>query len=71
MVFSEYTLYGRIFMCGELNFLTPHAFWNISDFGTKCEKCETINTTLVMRVSFRLSNIAGVIIFVGVITLVL
>jgi hypothetical protein len=21
-----------------------HAFWNISDFGAKCEKCETINT---------------------------
>jgi hypothetical protein len=30
--------------CGELNFLTPHTFWNITDFGTKCEKCETINT---------------------------
>jgi phage FluMu protein Com len=30
--------------CGELNFLTPHAFWNITDFGAKCEKCETINT---------------------------
>jgi hypothetical protein len=30
--------------CGELNFLTPHAFWNISDFGAKCERCETINT---------------------------
>jgi hypothetical protein len=29
---------------GEPNFLTPHAFWNISDFGVKCEKCETINT---------------------------
>jgi hypothetical protein len=29
---------------GEPNFLTPHAFWNISDFGAKCEKCETINT---------------------------
>jgi len=25
--------------CGELNYLTPHAFWNISDFGAKCEKC--------------------------------
>jgi hypothetical protein len=22
--------------CGELNYLTPHAFWNISDFGAKC-----------------------------------
>jgi hypothetical protein len=30
--------------CGTPNFLTPHAFWNISDFGAKCEKCETINT---------------------------
>ncbi|MGB7559636.1 MAG: hypothetical protein WBM37_14080 [Nitrososphaeraceae archaeon] len=29
--------------CGELNYLTPHAFWNITDFGAKCEKCETIN----------------------------
>jgi phage FluMu protein Com len=30
--------------CGELNYLTPHAFWNIADFDAKCEKCETINT---------------------------
>jgi hypothetical protein len=30
--------------CGELNYLTPHAFWNTIDFGAKCEKCETINT---------------------------
>jgi hypothetical protein len=30
--------------CGELNYLTPHAFWNITDFGAKYEKCETINT---------------------------
>jgi hypothetical protein len=35
--------------CGELNYLTPHAFWNITDFGAKCEKCETKNTvTIVM-----------------------
>jgi hypothetical protein len=27
----------------ELNYLTPHASWNISDFGAKSEKCETIN----------------------------
>ena len=34
--------------CGEYRYLTPHAFWNISDFGAKCEKCGTINTiTLV------------------------
>jgi hypothetical protein len=44
--------------CGELNYHTPHAFWNIIDFGAKCEKCETINTiTLMMeelktRISF-------------------
>jgi hypothetical protein len=30
--------------CGDLNYLTPHAYWNITDYGTKCEKCETINT---------------------------
>jgi hypothetical protein len=30
--------------CGELNYLTPHAFWNISDFGARCERCATINT---------------------------
>jgi hypothetical protein len=30
--------------CGELNYLTPHAFWNITDIGAKSEKCETINT---------------------------
>jgi hypothetical protein len=33
--------------CGELNYLTPHAFWNITDFGAKCEKCETINTIIL------------------------
>jgi hypothetical protein len=30
--------------CGEPNYLAPHAFWNITDFGYKCEKYETINT---------------------------
>jgi phage FluMu protein Com len=30
--------------CGELNYLTPHAFWNISDVGVKCDKCNAINT---------------------------
>jgi hypothetical protein len=30
--------------CREPNFLTLHAFWNITDFGAKCERCETINT---------------------------
>ena len=32
---------------GEPNYLTSHAFWNISDFGAKCEKCETINTITI------------------------
>jgi 5-methylcytosine-specific restriction endonuclease McrA len=27
-----------------MGFLTPHAFWNITNFGAKCEKCETIKT---------------------------
>jgi hypothetical protein len=30
--------------CDELNFLTAHAFWNITDYGAKREKCATINT---------------------------
>ena len=30
--------------CGELIYLTPHAFWNITDFGAKCPRCNTINT---------------------------
>jgi hypothetical protein len=43
------SLYVRMYVyackkCGELNHLTPHAFWNISDFGAKCEKYEMINT---------------------------
>jgi phage FluMu protein Com len=35
--------------CGELNYLTPHTFWNNNDFGAKCEKCETINTITLGR----------------------
>jgi phage FluMu protein Com len=30
--------------CGELIYLTPHAFWNITDFGAKCPRCNAINT---------------------------
>jgi phage FluMu protein Com len=30
--------------CKESIYLTPHAFWNISDFGAKCPKCNAINT---------------------------
>jgi Zn finger protein HypA/HybF involved in hydrogenase expression len=30
--------------CCELIYVTPHAFWNITDFGYKCPKCEGINT---------------------------
>jgi hypothetical protein len=36
--------------CGEPNFLTPHAFWNISDFSAKCEKCETTNSITLKNV---------------------
>jgi hypothetical protein len=35
--------------CGEPNYLSPHAFWNITDFGAKCEKCETINTVTLVN----------------------
>jgi hypothetical protein len=30
--------------CKDTIYLNPHAFWNLTDFGAKCEKCETINT---------------------------
>ncbi|HJY14949.1 MAG TPA: hypothetical protein VJ225_02885 [Nitrososphaeraceae archaeon] len=30
--------------CGRLNYLAPHTFWNITDFGVQCEKSETINS---------------------------
>ena len=34
---------------GELDYYTSKAFWNITDFGAKCEKCGTINkATIVM-----------------------
>ncbi len=29
--------------CGQPNYLTPNAFWNIADFEAKCERCGTIN----------------------------
>jgi hypothetical protein len=29
--------------CKESIYLTPHAFWNMTDFGAKCERCGTIN----------------------------
>jgi hypothetical protein len=28
----------------ETIYLIPHIFWNISDVGVKCEKCNTMNT---------------------------
>ena len=38
-----------VILCGELDFLTSKVFCNLTDFGAKCEKCETINTvTIVM-----------------------
>ena len=30
--------------CKESIYLTPHAFWNITDFGAKCPKCNATNT---------------------------
>lgn len=39
--------------CGKPNFLTPHAFWNINDFGAKCEKCRTINTVTLEKGELR------------------
>jgi uncharacterized Zn finger protein len=33
--------------CGEYRYLTPHAFWNISDLGVKCKNCGTINTITI------------------------
>jgi hypothetical protein len=30
--------------CGELNYLTPHAFWNVNDLRVRCKNCNTINT---------------------------
>ena len=44
--------------CGELNYLTPHAFWNISDFGAKCEKCETINTITLEKTDEVIASLA-------------
>jgi hypothetical protein len=33
--------------CGELNYPTIHTFWNITDFGAKYERYETIyNVTM-------------------------
>jgi hypothetical protein len=37
----------------KLNYLTPHAFWNISDFGAECEKCETTNTITLVNGEIR------------------
>jgi hypothetical protein len=41
-LFSMAVIYCK--KCGEFRYLTPHAFWNIPDFGAKCPKCETKNT---------------------------
>jgi phage FluMu protein Com len=30
--------------CGELIYLTSHAFWNITEFGAKCPRCNATNT---------------------------
>jgi hypothetical protein len=44
--------------CGELNYLTPHSFWNITDFGAKCERCETINTITLEEGELKKASIA-------------
>jgi hypothetical protein len=31
-------------ICGEYRYLTPHAFWNMTDVGIMCKKCDTTNT---------------------------
>jgi hypothetical protein len=36
-----------------LYYLTPHAFWNITDFGAKCEECVTINTIKLEKGEFK------------------
>jgi hypothetical protein len=35
--------------CGELNYLTPHAFWNITDFDANCWLLRSV----MKNVSFR------------------
>jgi hypothetical protein len=35
--------------CGDINYLTPHALWNITDFGAKCEKCEMMINTITLE----------------------
>ena len=30
--------------CGELDYYTSKAFWNITDLGVKCTNCNTLNT---------------------------
>jgi hypothetical protein len=44
--------------CGELNYLTPRAFWNITDFGAKYEKCETIITITLENGELKKTGIA-------------
>jgi hypothetical protein len=35
--------------CGEPNYLIHHAFWNITDFDAKRERCGAINTITLER----------------------
>jgi|GEM_PF-595271 hypothetical protein len=51
---------------GELNYLTPHAFWNISDFGAKCEKCgtTTIFWTYVVKSGMKIISLITTIFYV-------
>ena len=42
--------------CKESIYLTPHASWNITDFGAKCEKCETVNTITLEKENLKYMN---------------
>jgi hypothetical protein len=35
---------SMVILCGELDYLTSKVFCNLTDFGAKCERCETIST---------------------------
>ena len=46
--------------CGEPNYLTPHAFWNISDLGIKCKECGTINTITIENGGLKKTRIVSI-----------
>jgi hypothetical protein len=50
--------------CGELNYLTPYVFCNLTDFGYKCLRCTTINRMTLENGELKKSLVQ---IFIGVI----